>query len=176
MVLLLIFNFPFSVQKHAQLSVIVVPVVCSLVAVILIVFGVAYYVQRRKRYVEKKLVLCLSFNTVTSLCSVVLVMSSKLVFGGFFLLCIFVVGMVKDPKPNCFNSYIYFCIWMIILLIFRFTVEVADFDFGQGGGDLEYKTFRERLRESVVNSFNRDFGVDGEGNVWSPSRKYGSMQ
>lgn len=58
----------------------------------------------------------------------------------------------------------------------RFTVEVADFDFGHGVGDMEYKTFRERLREAVVNSFNRDFGVDGEGNVWSPSRKYGSMQ
>lgn len=58
----------------------------------------------------------------------------------------------------------------------RFTVEVADFDFGHGVGDMEYKTFRERLREAVVNSLNRDFGVDGEGNVWSPSRKYGSMQ
>ncbi|KAK3909386.1 Collagen alpha-1(XXVII) chain [Frankliniella fusca] len=97
----------YKVQKHAQLSVIVVPVGCSLLAVIMIVFGVAYYVQRKK----------------------------------------------------------------------RFTVEVADFDFGQGyDEDMEYKTFRERLRESVVNSFNRDFGVDGEGNVWSPSRKYGSMQ
>ncbi|XP_026276701.1 uncharacterized protein LOC113205333 isoform X2 [Frankliniella occidentalis] len=97
----------YKVQKHAQLSVIVVPVGCTLLAVIMIVFGVAYYVQRKK----------------------------------------------------------------------RFTVEVADFDFGQGyDQDMEYKTFRERLRESVVNSFNRDFGVDGEGNVWSPSRKYGSMQ
>lgn len=96
----------YKVQKHAQLSVIVVPVVCSLIAVIMVVFGVAYYVQRRK----------------------------------------------------------------------RFTVEVADFDFGHGVGDMEYKTFRERLREAVLNSVNRDFGVDGEGNVWSPSRKYGSMQ
>lgn len=96
----------YQVQKHAQLSVIVVPVVCSVVAVVMIVFGVAYYVQQRK----------------------------------------------------------------------RFTVEVADFDFGPVDGDMEYKTFRERLREAVVNSLNRDFGVDGEGNVWSPSRKYGSMQ
>jgi acyl-CoA thioesterase FadM len=62
-----------------------------------------------------------------------------------------------------------------LCFVVRFTVEVADFDFGQGVGDMEYKTFRERLREAVVNSLNRDFGVDGEGNVWSPSRKYGSM-
>ena len=44
-------SFLFSVTKHAQLSVIVVPVSCSLIAVILIVFGVAYYVQSKNRQV-----------------------------------------------------------------------------------------------------------------------------
>jgi len=40
----------FTEPKHAQLSVIIVPVSCSAVAVILIVFGVAYYIQKRSRY------------------------------------------------------------------------------------------------------------------------------
>jgi len=44
-------SFLVSVTKHAQLSVIVVPVSCSLIAVILIVFGVAYYVQSKNRQV-----------------------------------------------------------------------------------------------------------------------------
>lgn len=39
----------FVVNKQAQLSVIVVPVAFSLVAVVLIVFGVAYYIQNRSR-------------------------------------------------------------------------------------------------------------------------------
>lgn len=67
-----------AVTTKPQLSVIVVPVSCSLVAVVLIVFGVAYYIQSRA----------------------------------------------------------------------RFTVEVADFDFGQSNPDMEYKTFTERLRDS----------------------------
>lgn len=37
------------VTKHAQLSVIIVPVSASIVAVILIIFGIAYYVQSRNR-------------------------------------------------------------------------------------------------------------------------------
>jgi hypothetical protein len=36
--------------------------------------------------------------------------------------------------------------------IFRFTIEVADFDFGQAN-DLEYKTFRERLRDAFTDAF-----------------------
>jgi uncharacterized membrane protein YqiK len=67
-----------TVTTKPQLSVIIVPVSCSLVAVVLIVFGVAYYIQSRA----------------------------------------------------------------------RFTIEVADFDFGQSNPDMEYKTFTERLRDS----------------------------
>lgn len=93
----------YEVTKHAQLSVIVVPVSCSLIAVILIVFGVAYYVQSKSRYI----------------------------------------------------------------------IEVADFDFGQAN-DMEYKTFRERLQESISNAVYRsDFPEPG--GSWSPSRKYGQM-
>lgn len=59
---------------------------------------------------------------------------------------------------------------------FRFIVEVADFNFGQTYSDMEYKTFRERLRDSIVNAFTR---VPSPGSsevpVWPPSRKYGSM-
>ncbi|XP_054282107.1 uncharacterized protein LOC129000137 isoform X2 [Macrosteles quadrilineatus] len=40
----------YEVKKHPQLSVIVVPVVCSGIAVILIIFGAAYYMQSRHRY------------------------------------------------------------------------------------------------------------------------------
>uniref|UniRef100_A0A0C9QXJ7 TMEM130 protein n=1 Tax=Fopius arisanus TaxID=64838 RepID=A0A0C9QXJ7_9HYME len=68
----------YEVTAKPQLSVIVVPVSCSLAAVVLIVFGIAYYIQSRA----------------------------------------------------------------------KFTVEVADFDFGQNNPDMEYKTFRERLRDS----------------------------
>ncbi|XP_034936178.1 uncharacterized protein [Chelonus insularis] len=68
----------YEVTTKPQLSVIVVPVSCSLAAVVLIVFGIAYYLQSRA----------------------------------------------------------------------RFTVEVADFDFGQNNPELEYKTFTERLRDS----------------------------
>lgn len=40
----------FSATTHSQLSVVIVPVVFSLVAVVLIVFGVAYYVQNRNQF------------------------------------------------------------------------------------------------------------------------------
>lgn len=72
----------YKVTPKPQLSVIVVPVSCTLVAVVLIVFGVAYYIQSRS----------------------------------------------------------------------RFTVEVADFDFGQNNPEMEYKTFTERLRDSFNNA------------------------
>jgi hypothetical protein len=84
-----------------QLSVIVVPVSCSLVAVVLIVFGIAYYIQSRA----------------------------------------------------------------------RFTVEVADFDFGQSNADMEYKTFTERLRDS----FNNAVRYRDERLLGSTSPYYGSM-
>ncbi|KAF2899329.1 hypothetical protein ILUMI_06843 [Ignelater luminosus] len=96
----------YEVTKQAQLSVIVVPVVFSLVAVVLIVFGVAYYMQNRS----------------------------------------------------------------------RFTVEVADFNFGQQCSDMEYKTFRERLRDSITNAFMRaPTPGSSEPTVWPPGRKYGSL-
>ncbi|XP_011331991.1 uncharacterized protein LOC105276228 isoform X2 [Ooceraea biroi] len=88
----------YKVTTKPQLSVIVVPVSCSLVAVVLIVFGVAYYIQSRA----------------------------------------------------------------------RFTVEVADFDFGQSNPDMEYKTFTERLRDS----FNKTVRPGGKR---ISVRYYGSM-
>ncbi|XP_051171203.1 uncharacterized protein LOC127288042 isoform X2 [Leptopilina boulardi] len=72
----------YSATVQPQLSVIVVPVACSLVAIVSIIFGIAYYIQNRA----------------------------------------------------------------------RFTVEVADFDFGKSNPDMEYKTFRERLRDSFNNA------------------------
>ncbi|XP_076756930.1 uncharacterized protein LOC143427022 [Xylocopa sonorina] len=72
----------YKVVTKPQLSVIVVPVSCSLAAMVLIIFGIAYYIQSRA----------------------------------------------------------------------RFTVEVADFDFGQNNPEIEYKTFRERLRDSFNNA------------------------
>ncbi|KOC65829.1 hypothetical protein WH47_10291 [Habropoda laboriosa] len=72
----------YKVTTKPQLSVIVVPVSCSLAAVVLIIFGIAYYIQSRA----------------------------------------------------------------------RFTVEVADFDFGQNNPEMEYKTFTERLRDSFNNT------------------------
>lgn len=74
----------YKVTTKPQLSVIVVPVSCSLAAVVLIIFGIAYYIQSRA----------------------------------------------------------------------RFTVEVADFDFGQNNPEMEYKTFRERLRDSFNNALS----------------------
>ncbi|KAK9508682.1 hypothetical protein O3M35_006181 [Rhynocoris fuscipes] len=40
----------YNEKKHAQLSVIIVPISCSAAAVVLIVFGFAYYIQSRNRY------------------------------------------------------------------------------------------------------------------------------
>jgi hypothetical protein len=50
---------------------------------------------------------------------------------------------------------------------------VADFDFGQAN-DMEYKTFRERLQESISNAVYRSDFPEPSGS-WSPSRKYGQM-
>lgn len=49
---MLIYKFisSFVAQSHSQLSVIIVPVIFSLVAVLVIVFGVAYYVQNRNQF------------------------------------------------------------------------------------------------------------------------------
>ncbi|XP_028131618.1 uncharacterized protein LOC114327269 [Diabrotica virgifera virgifera] len=96
----------YSVKKQGQLSVIVVPVAFSLAAVVLIVFGVAYYFQNRSRFI----------------------------------------------------------------------IEVADFNFGRQYSDMEYKTFRERLRDSIANAFTRTpTPSSSEVPVWPPGRKYGSM-
>jgi len=95
----IIFTFNFLiVTTKPQLSVIVVPVSCSVVAVVLIVFGVAYYIQSRA----------------------------------------------------------------------RFTIEVADFDFGQSNPEMEYKTFTERLRDSFNNTVR-------PGSKQLNVRYYGSM-
>lgn len=91
--------FLFSVTPKPQLSVIVVPVSCSLAAVVLIVFGIAYYIQSRSRY----------------------------------------------------------------------TVEVANFDFGQNNPDMEYKTFTERLKDSFNSSVRPGY------NKIINSSYYGSM-
>ncbi|CAH0384173.1 unnamed protein product [Bemisia tabaci] len=69
----------YHAVKQPQLSVIVVPIVASAVAVIIIVFGISYYIQSKQRY----------------------------------------------------------------------QIEVADFDFSHAS-DMEYKTFRERLREAIT--------------------------
>ncbi|KAL5244767.1 hypothetical protein ACI65C_012177 [Semiaphis heraclei] len=103
----------YKVQKQPQISVIVVPVTFSSIAVIIVVFGIAYYFQNRSRYM----------------------------------------------------------------------VEVADFDFANNS-DMEYKTFRERLRDAITQAINRtqDYSeYDGSeehiGNLATPqNQKYGSMQ
>ncbi|XP_043280712.1 uncharacterized protein [Venturia canescens] len=97
----------YNVKTQPQLSVIVVPVSCSLVAVVLIIFGVAYYIQSRA----------------------------------------------------------------------RFTIEVADFDFGQNNPEMEYKTFTERLRDSFNNTgykqLNNPGGSTG-GEQWTGVRESGN--
>uniref|UniRef100_D3TNI2 Putative salivary mucin n=1 Tax=Glossina morsitans morsitans TaxID=37546 RepID=D3TNI2_GLOMM len=76
----------YEVKKQSQLSVVVVPVTFTLIAIILIVFGVSYYVQSRN----------------------------------------------------------------------RFNVEVADFNFGETQSvDMEFKTFHQRLYESICNVLPR---------------------
>lgn len=59
------------------------------------------------------------------------------------------------------------------LVSYRYIIEVADFDFGQAN-DMEYKTFRERLQESISNAVYRSEFPE-PGGSWSPSRKYGQM-
>ncbi|KAI5724080.1 hypothetical protein M8J76_015063 [Diaphorina citri] len=101
----------YETTKHAQLSVIVVPIAALSLAVILVVFGLAYYVQSRNRFV----------------------------------------------------------------------IETADFDFSNTSTDMEYKTFRERLREAVSAAINKTEDFVEQESVWSPpgqsaGRRYGSMQ
>lgn len=57
----------------------------------------------------------------------------------------------------------------------RYTIEVANFDFAQAS-DMEYMTFSQRLRLALNNAFIRTHEYVDDSNVWSPSRKYGSMQ
>ncbi|XP_015588603.1 uncharacterized protein LOC107264636 isoform X2 [Cephus cinctus] len=90
----------YQATTQPQLSVIVVPVLCSLVALVLIIFGIAYYIQSRA----------------------------------------------------------------------RFTVEVADFDFGQSNPDMEYKTFAERLRDSFDSAVR-----PGSNRISVRAPYYGSM-
>lgn len=54
----MLFLSMFAVAKQPQLSVIVVPVTCSVIAVVIIVFGVAYYVQSKMRYVNHAVLSC----------------------------------------------------------------------------------------------------------------------
>lgn len=56
-------------------------------------------------------------------------------------------------------------------------MEVANFDFGQKYSDMEYMTFRERLRDSITHALTRAPAADvSEQPSWpSSSRKYGSM-
>lgn len=100
----------FLAQARSQLSVVIVPVVFSLMAVVLIVFGVAYYVQNRN----------------------------------------------------------------------QFLVEVADFNFGetQSVDSLEYKSFVQRLLDSVSDIFirhNYNEDPDSPGGE-SSNQNYNSMR
>lgn len=107
-------------QPKSQLSVIVVPIGFCLVAVIMVVFGVAYYIQNRERFI----------------------------------------------------------------------VETADFNFGETSSmddDMEYKTFQQRLLDSMRASFRLprfhlgSSGASHDGDDMSPSAvgesslRYGSM-
>ncbi|XP_030749282.1 uncharacterized protein LOC115877286 [Sitophilus oryzae] len=94
----------YKVKQQAQLSVIVVPVVFSLVAIVTVIFGVAYYLQNRSRII----------------------------------------------------------------------VEVANFDFGKQYSDMEYKTFKDRLKDSIANAFSQP-STSSESQDWSSGHKYGSM-
>lgn len=49
-IIIYLFFLYFLVQKQPQISVIVVPVTFSSIAVIIVVFGIAYYFQNRSRY------------------------------------------------------------------------------------------------------------------------------
>lgn len=101
--------------SHSQLSVIIVPVIFSLVAVVVFVFGVAYYVQNRN----------------------------------------------------------------------QFLIETADFNFGetQSVDSLEYKSFLQRLLDSVSDLFirqdylsNDEHDTTGPGSSFRDSNiRYGNM-
>lgn len=93
----------YKVQKQSQLSVIVVPVVFILCAIVAIIFGVAQYVQTRNRYT------------------------------------VFVTQFSE------YQQYLQF-----LSLSCRYSVEVADFNFGETSSlDLEYKSFVRRLYDNV---------------------------
>lgn len=62
------------------------------------------------------------------------------------------------------------------IIFYRFTVEVADFNFGQTYSDMDYKTFWGRLRDSVMGSLNRLPSTSSESPIWpESSNKYDNM-
>lgn len=64
----------------------------------------------------------------------------------------------------------------LISLCFRYTIEVADFDFAQAN-DLEYMTFGQRLKAALNNYLNRpDQYVNDPFHNINECRKYGSIQ
>lgn len=65
-------------------------------------------------------------------------------------------------------------ICLIFLQIYRFAVEVADFNFGETSSvDVEYKTFHQRLFDSIRTMVRRPSNSDASGS--ESSLKYGSM-
>lgn len=81
--------------------------------------------------------------------------------------------------PVAFTLAAVFLVVFGVASFVRFAVEVADFNFGETQSvDMEYKTFRERLYESVNNVIRRDPPNTAGGSsssVVDSSLKYGSM-
>lgn len=79
----------------------------------------------------------------------------------------------KSTKPNPLR--IKHSLFIVFVFNFSFAVEVADFNFGETASvDVEYKTFHQRLFDSIRTLVRRPSNSDASGGSES-SLKYGSM-
>lgn len=97
-----------------------------------------------------------------------------------------VYEVTKQPQLSVIIVPVSCSLVAVIIIVFgiayyiqsqnRYTVEVADFDFGQAS-DMEYRTFTERLYHGISNAFTRssEYSAPSQQNVGSSSNKYSNM-
>lgn len=90
------------------------------------------------------------------------------------------MSVLRSPEPKVF-LFLFTINSINSSSSYRFVIETADFDFSNTSTDMEYKTFRERLREAVSAAINKTEDFVEQESVWSPpgqsaGRRYGSMQ
>ncbi|XP_049854594.1 uncharacterized protein LOC126335396 isoform X2 [Schistocerca gregaria] len=97
-----------------------------------------------------------------------------------------VYEVTKQPQLSVIIVPVSCSLVAVIIIVFgiayyiqsqnRYTIEVADFDFGQAS-DMEYRTFTERLQQGISNAFTRstEYSTPSQQTMGSSSNKYSNM-